>query len=250
MDKVMRSQTIWGFTLSVIALILAGGSGEGTRLGLWNFMTGFRILYIGACIGFAGLALSLWGAILSRPGSGRLGFTVALTGILLGGISFGVPVNWYRIAKQVPMIHDITTDTVNPPVFVSILPLRRDAPNPSEYGGPEIAAKQRNAYPDIQPILTGLSPSKAYETALAASREMGWRIVADDIQEGRIEATATTRWFGFKDDVVIRIVPSGGTGSRLDIRSVSRVGSGDAGTNASRIRAFRKIFAGDARKFS
>ena len=69
---------------------------------------------------------------------------------------------------------------------------------------------------------------------------MGWQIVDANREEGRIEATATTRWFGFKDDIVIRIVPTAAQGSRLDIRSVSRVGKSDAGTNACRIRAFRK----------
>jgi uncharacterized protein (DUF1499 family) len=67
---------------------------------------------------------------------------------------------------------------------------------------------------------------------------MCWKIVDDNPAEGRIEATATTRWFGFKDDVVIRIVPSAGNGSRVDIRSVSRVGLSDVGTNTRRIRAF------------
>ncbi len=72
---------------------------------------------------------------------------------------------------------------------------------------------------------------------------MGWKIVDENQAEGRIEATATTRWFGFKDDVVIRIAPSGGNGSRVDVRSVSRVGRSDVGTNARRIRAFLKKFA-------
>jgi uncharacterized protein (DUF1499 family) len=72
---------------------------------------------------------------------------------------------------------------------------------------------------------------------------MDWKIVDENREEGRIEATATTRWFGFKDDVVIRIAPSDGNGSRVDIRSVSRVGLSDVGTNARRIRTFLKKFA-------
>ena len=66
---------------------------------------------------------------------------------------------------------------------------------------------------------------------------MGWHIVAAKSEEGRIEATATTLWFGFKDDVVIRIMPTA-AGSRLDIRSKSRVGLSDVGVNAARIREF------------
>jgi uncharacterized protein (DUF1499 family) len=75
------------------------------------------------------------------------------------------------------------------------------------------------------------------------ARQTGWKIVDENQAEGRIEATATTRWFGFKDDIVIRIAPSAGNGSRVDIRSVSRVGRSDLGTNARRIRAFLEKFS-------
>jgi uncharacterized protein (DUF1499 family) len=154
-----------------------------------------------------------------------------------------VPGNRYWTAKQVPKIHDITTDTEDPPVFVSVLALRKDAPNSTIYGGPEIAAQQHAAYPDVRPLVSDIPPAQAYERARSAARKMCWTIVDENQAEGRIEATATTRWFGFKDDVIIRIAPAAGNGSRVDVRSVSRVGLSDVGTNARRIRAFLKKFA-------
>ena len=73
---------------------------------------------------------------------------------------------------------------------------------------------------------------------------MGWEIVASDPAQGRIEATATTFWFGFKDDIVVRLAAEG-TGSRVDVRSLSRIGSSDVGANAQRIRAYlEKVKAG------
>jgi uncharacterized protein (DUF1499 family) len=137
----------------------------------------------------------------------------------------------------VPRIHDITTDTDHPPAFVAVLPLRATAPNTTDYGGPEVAAQQRSAYPDIQPALLELPPTQAFQRALAAARAMGWTIVAADSTAGRIEATATTFWYGFKDDVVIRLTPSD-RGTRVDVRSESRVGGSDIGTNARRIRVY------------
>jgi uncharacterized protein (DUF1499 family) len=229
-----------GFAVSAVAIAAAIGSGIGTRLGWWHFRSGFKILTWAAYGGIAGTAMSLGGAILARPGSGRRGFPLAVAGMVLGASAFGVPWNWSRIAKQLPKIHDISTDTQDPPVFVAVLALRKDAPNPAEYGGPEIAEQQHAAYPDIRPIEVGVPPAQAYEYAFDTARRMGWQIVDVNREEGRIEATATTRWFGFKDDIVIRIVPTTGQGSRIDIRSVSRVGKSDAGTNACRIRAFRK----------
>ena len=231
-----------GFAVSMIALSAAMAAGVGARLGLWHFGVGFGILRWAASLGIAGMALSLAGAVLARPGGGRRRFLVACAGFVLGAVAFGVPWNRSRIAKQLPMIHDISTDTDNPPAFAAILPHRKDAPNSAEYGGPEIAAQQRAAYPDIRPIDVGIPPRLAYQHAIDVARGMGWRIVDGNREEGRIEATATTRWFGFKDDVVIRIVETAGQGTRLDIRSVSRVGISDVGANACRIRIFRRKF--------
>jgi uncharacterized protein (DUF1499 family) len=242
MPRNRNATATLGFVLSAIAITTAMGAGAGVRLEFWDFRQGFRILNWAAYLGIAGTVLSFAGAILGRPGKGRRGFPLAVAGIALGALAFGVPGNWYRIAKEVPMIHDITTDTENPPKFVSILALRKDAPNPAAYGGPEIAAQQHAAYPDIRPLVSDFPPAKAFERARSVARRMCWNIVAENQAEGRIEATATTRWFGFKDDVVIRIVPSAGGGSRVDIRSVSRVGRSDLGTNARRIRAFLRKF--------
>jgi len=145
-----------------------------------------------------------------------------------------------KIVSWLSPIHDVTTDTENPPAFVDILPLRRNAANPAEYGGPQTAALQRKTYPDIRPLRLELSRPEAFTRAAAAARGMKWKIVAEEEESGRIEATATTFWCRFKDDVVIRIA-SEGSGSRVDVRSVSRIGSGDLGTNARRIRRFLKL---------
>jgi uncharacterized protein (DUF1499 family) len=105
------------------------------------------------------------------------------------------------------------------------------------YGGDKIATQQRDAYPDVRPLMLSVPPAQAFERALATVREKGWELVAADGTAGRIEATDTTFWYGFKDDVVIRVKPADG-GSRVDVRSLSRVGGGDAGTNAKRVRGY------------
>ena len=126
---------------------------------------------------------------------------------------------------------------------------RADAPNPAAYGGPELEAQQASGYPDIHPlVLTATQPGTAFVRARDAAREAGRTIVAADSAAGRVEATATTGWFGFKDDVVVRIRPEG-QGSRVDVRSVSRVGTSDVGTNARRIRAYLdRLRSADARR--
>lgn len=235
-----RSVSPWaryGFSMTGLASLIAMMSGLGSRWGWWHFGTGFIILKWGVYLGLASAAVSLIGCILARPGGQRHGFVWAAFGLLVSLAVVGVPWSWMQTARRVPPIHDISTDTDNPPPFVAILPLRKDAPNSAEYGGPEIAAQQHTAYPDVKTATLNLSPDQAFAQALTVARERGWEIVAADLKEGRIEATDTTLWFGFKDDVVIRITP-GENGSRIDLRSVSRVGRSDVGTNARRIQNF------------
>ncbi len=228
-----------GLLLAVLAALTAMLAGFGTRWELWHFRTGFVILAWAAYASIAAALICLASAILTRPGTLRRGFPLSLFGLVIGVLVIGVPWCYWEMAQRVPAIHDITTDTENPPRFVSILPLRKNAPNSSEYGGPEIAAKQRAAYPDLGPAMLSVPPDKAFERALAVARKMGWVIVDANAAEGRIEATDTTFWFGFKDDIVIRVTPAD-QGSRVDIRSVSRVGKSDLGKNARRIRKYLK----------
>jgi uncharacterized protein (DUF1499 family) len=165
-----------------------------------------------------------------------------------------LPLYDIHVARSLPPIHDITTDIANPPQFRAVLPLRKadHALNSPVYDGSAktqwrgktmtVAEAQRKAYTDIHTVQILTPPAKLYARALKAAKEMRWHIVAANANEGRIEATDTTFFFGFTDDIVIRVRPSG-IGAKLDIRSESRVGISDVGKNASRIRAFVKTLA-------
>ena len=134
-----------------------------------------------------------------------------------------------------PPIHDITTDTDDPPAFVAAV--AQNAPGRTDYD-PAVAEQQRAAYPDLAPAMLPVPPADAFDRALAVVGEMGWELLADDAGDLRIEATDRSFWFGFPDDVVVRIAPDGEAGSRVDVRSLSRVGGGDLGVNARRVREF------------
>jgi uncharacterized protein (DUF1499 family) len=232
----------YGFLLAVLSAAAALSSALGHRFGLWHYSVGFAILRWSAYAGMAAALISLVGAVLARPGGPRQGFVLALLGIIIGLAVPSGPVLMLRKARQVPPIHDITTDTTDPPQFVAVLPLRAGAEDPSEYGGPEIAALQRKAYPQVLPLLLDVPPDKALEEATRVARDLGWQIVASVPSEGRLEATDTTVLWGFKDDVVVRIRPIP-NGSRVDVRSVSRVGRSDLGVNAKRVESFLERLA-------
>jgi uncharacterized protein (DUF1499 family) len=219
--------------LSAVVLLVL--SGLGTRFGWWPYRTGFDLLRWASYVGLAAAAVAIVALAIPRV---RVGGTRALIAALAVGIAVAyVPWQWQQRARSLPRIHDITTDTADPPQFVAVLPRRAGAPNTAAYGGKEIAEQQLKAYPDIGPLTIGVPPGVAFGRARDAAESMGWEIVASDPATGRIEATASTLWFGFKDDIVVR-VSSAGQGSRIDVRSVSRVGTGDIGTNAKRIREY------------
>ncbi|HET6602856.1 MAG TPA: DUF1499 domain-containing protein [Xanthomonadaceae bacterium] len=221
--------------VAAVAVLMLLAAGPGHRFGLWEFATGFSLMRWAAWVGIAAAALALVALLVPRL---RRGHAVGLAIALLAGLAAAaLPWQMLRTARAVPPIHDISTDTVDPPAFEDVLPLRADAPNPAVYEGEAIAQQQRAAYPEVQPLTLDDPPEAAFERALAAARDMGWEIVASDPERGRIEATATTFWFGFKDDVVVRVRPEG-AGARVDVRSLSRVGRSDVGANAARIRAY------------
>jgi uncharacterized protein (DUF1499 family) len=225
-----------GKTLAVIALGAAGvavllivAAGPGTRFGLWGFKVGLGLLAVGVLV----LGVAAVAGLAGVAFSGGRGYAAMA---LLAALAVGaIPLTFIHRARSVPPIHDVTTDTDDPPFFSAVLARRGATDNPAVYAGAEIAAQQRRAYPDIQPLETSEPPARAYERALAAVRDLGWEIAAADPATGRIEATDTTFWFGFKDDVAVRIRGQG-AGSRIDVRSASRVGRGDVGKNAERIR--------------
>jgi uncharacterized protein (DUF1499 family) len=219
--------------LAVVTIALAG---LGSRWGWWPFPTGFTLLRWGGYAALAGAALAVVGALADRPWR-MSSIAVALAMAVLALATVAVPWNWRRTARLVPAIHDITTDTERPPEFVVLRDLRPGARNPVEYGGPEVAAQQRAAYPDVGPAVLPVPPLQALARATTVARSLGWEVVSVDTTAGLLEATDRTLWFGFYDDVVVRVTPAAG-GSRVDARSLSRVGGSDVGTNARRLRRF------------
>ena len=226
-----------GLALALVAGLAFLVAGPGHRFGWWSFGTGFALLRYAAYGGIAAAAVSAVALILAPLRGERRGMFRALAGLTIGLITVGVPAYYLYTARSVPPIHDVTTDTEDPPAFDAILTLRADAPNPAGYGGPEVAAQQRAGLSRHRPRGYPISPEAAFEAALAAARDQDWDIVAAEEAAGRIEATDRTFWFGFIDDIVIRVRPTD-VGSRVDVRSVSRVGVSDVGANAARIRGY------------
>jgi uncharacterized protein (DUF1499 family) len=224
----------------VLAVLAAAGvllAGPGYRFGWWGLGPAFTLLRRGAELGLVTGAIALVAIVVSAARRSSKHLWLGSIALVIALAAFGVPWRMQAQARRVPPIHDVTTDPDDPPAFVAIVARRSGALNPVEYAGPAVAVQQRAAYPDLVPLDLAPPPERAFPAVEAAARALGWEIVAVAPAEGRLEATATTSWFGFKDDVVVR-VRRRGPGSRVDVRSLSRIGVGDVGVNAARIRAF------------
>ena len=223
----------------------------GSRIGLWNFPTGFLFLAAGALLATLGLVIGIVGLILASKANRTADRPGLYSGVVICVVVLGYLMVQFNTASSVPPIHNISTDMVDPPAFDQVIALREGA-NPLDYDvsklvefkGEQVAygELQQNAYPDVRTHESNLTPEQALEGAVVVLESMGLEIIDTNPAEGRVEATATTFWFGFKDDVVVRIRETP-DGSRIDVRSVSRVGQSDLGANAARIMAFLDGFS-------
>ncbi len=236
----------------------------GTKFGLIDWKIGFGLLVfkLGALVvfgvlGFAVIALLL--ALLVKP---RAGWKAAVVAVLIPALFVGYAASVMAKSKTIPPIHDVSTNPQDPPLFSSaVLDARRTmGANPIESmttplrdlpkykamaASPRLAPMADKsvgdlglaANPGVRPLTLATPPAQAFDRALAAARQQGWTIVRADKPTGMIEATASTFWFGFKDDVAVRVRPAAG-GAVVDVRSTSRVGLGDIGANGKRVAKF------------
>jgi hypothetical protein len=224
--------TIAGVILAALAFLSLLLSGPGTRWGWWDFKVGLALFAVAFLLGALALLVSGFAWWRTRPNPVAAIAAIACAVIVL------LPLTQIAGARGKPRIHDISTDLVDPPRFSAVLPLRANAANPApgRIDG-KTASLQRAGYPDLVTLDLPLSSDAAFAKVLQAAKTMEWEIVSVRPAEGILEATATTAWFGFHDDIAVR-VRAAGQQSRVDVRSTSRVGVGDAGKNADRIGRF------------
>ena len=201
------------------------------------------VAMVGAVIVFVGALAMLFIANKNGLTKDRNNLLISMVLCLVPIIAMGPQIGK---ARSVPPIHDISTDTKDPPTFSNaIITLRQGSPNSLVYAldgsAEKLAELQIAAYPGLETLKSALPVSDAVERAVEVLTSQGLEIVNTDAGGGIVEATATTFWFGFKDDLVVRI-RSSNSESMIDARSVSRVGQGDIGANAERISLFLEAF--------
>lgn len=225
-----------GFWLALLCVISLVAVVVATRTGMIGIRDAFGtlkwIVYGGGAVALISLLGVVQAFLRKRMGAAILAGVALVTALLM----VWVPYSNRAALRASPRLSDITTDMQNPPAFDKIAAIRKEAKarNPLTYGAKK-ADIQKARYPDIKPVRLSLPPPKALEQVLAAINKLRWDVVATDEAKGTVEASETSLIFGFTDDMVVRVTADG-TGSRVDIRSSSRVGRRDAAVNANRIR--------------
>ncbi len=256
--------------LALLAVLWFLVAALGTRVGLWNWQFGLETMTLGlgrifvlavSAISFTALVVSLIKAPRKQP------FMLALGAVLISALAYGRVTAFTELEGRLPPLHDIQTDWSDPVQPSDALVTEREAvgaTNPVEddplidldanerwpgTGGRRVAEVQEEAefdtathrsprekpYPMIAPLIMPVTAEAAYGAALAAVQDRGWSIVMEDAETGRIDATETSFWFGFREDIMIRVRATE-DGARIDVRSTSRHRLSDLGTNARRIR--------------
>ena len=231
-NKILVHLAVWGLRLALIAPVIMLIAGGLYRLRFVDFQIALLAFAIAVLIAGLAALFGLVGAVLGGHGK----TTRAVTALVVALLVLVAPLNTVRQGAGVPMIHDITTDLEDPPIFVEV-PRKRSIGDNSLDIDAEVLAAQKAYYTDIGPTMLPMAKREAFALVREAVDAFDWVVHAENANLGYIEATASTPFFGFRDDVIIRVTEDTG-GARVDMRSASRVGLSDLGVNAGRIRDF------------
>ena len=234
-----------------LATAIAAAAMIGVRAGMTDFSTGQEIM--AGSVAFGGIALVLaviWTVHALRHNRGeakRAGMTALIGSLIL----LYIPLHTVYEGWTAPAIHDVTTDPDDPPAYVA---LAGKAPDASRFDAGEkihyrgeyntVSYMLHTYYTELtKPLALIMPPAKMFWRCFNAAKKMGWRIVDYSEKDGRIEATATSFWFGQVSDIVIRVRPAGTLGARFDMRARSRSNERDFGRSLELMKAYRGALA-------
>ncbi|MDE0442161.1 MAG: DUF1499 domain-containing protein [Gammaproteobacteria bacterium] len=241
MAQAAKSGMLAKFVLFVglIALAALPVGALGHRFGLLDLAIGSALVFSGIVLATIVLVLGVATLIFVYTRRRRADRMPALIGLAASVVVLVVTAPYY-VALSLPMTNDVTTDRDDPPVFEQVAAESAPGANLLDYTETE-AQVQAEGYPDLVGVRESGGADVSFGKAVDVARALGWDVVSENAGTGLIEATATTFWFGFQDDVAIRVRREDNE-TVVDLRSASRVGLHDLGANAERIRAFVELW--------
>ena len=247
-----------GVGLGVLSLGLVALGAVLAKAGVLSPMSGFLTSTLGAATAaLFGLIAGLIALVLAFRAKPRLGLRGPTVAVALSGLLLAVYLAWASGAQRQPPIHDVATDWSDPLTpsgeLLSARGPRTNAVEPAPaiaansrakgFAGQTVAEINARTCPGAAPVVRAEPVDRAFTKARDAVKAAGLTIVTDQPAQGRLEATATSGWYGFKDDLIVRVRPEA-AGARIDMRSISRLGVSDLGVNCNRVSRLRQALAG------
>jgi hypothetical protein len=249
-DEPVSRLAVWARRIALFSLVATVIAVIIVRSGALEIVPALSTLACALMLAVVAILLAL-GAFVVIWFEGAAGLRQAISALLIGLVLIAYPAYLGIKATHLPAIYDITTDPIDPPQFDAIARLRPRDANPITYEGLYAADQQHTAYSDIEPDLTDSTAQEAYDAAMKVITKRKWRVVdarppqgappaanarapQPAARDGLIEAIARTPVLGFRDDVAVRVRATS-DGARIDVRSASRYGRHDFGTNAARV---------------
>lgn len=184
-----------------------------------------------ACKGFANLWR--WG----DKGGIRSLWGLTLAAVVLSPFALGV-----YLGLTLPKLNDLSTDLLDPPVFFKALHARTAAMNPINNDFSTRQEPQTKTYPEVTGRRYEGSPDRILEAVMAVLENERWTVIGrfgvpGNESEILVEAVAYLPVLALPSDTVIRLTDEGET-TYVDMRSASRYGQHDLGSNAWLINHF------------
>jgi hypothetical protein len=232
--------------LALLATLATGVAGLGGERGWWTPEQAVGSLPAIALFGLSAGLVGLYSRFRRRDGQLVAVAAILLCIVLVGGIGEYL----WRVSKAPPLI-DISTDLADPPAFyrLAVRPdriahvpvLRRPG---YERFGPEERWRvvHSDSYPHLRTQVLPRSPAEVVTRATAIAQERGWDVAVSDPRQGRFEATVPSRFFGFREDLVLRARPAGKR-TAVDLRVIARTGTTDNGRIALLIEGLQRDLA-------
>ena len=232
----------WLKRVSIVALLMLPLAVTGFRLQLYPFSIALMLLGVSLLIAAIVFLLALF-ISLKQAKNNEVNVKYTNAAMLFSLVPLLLLGSQIIKAKSLPVIHNVSTDTENPPEFNKLIAIRGQGSNPHSYDQAKLAKIQTLAYPEIKTLIVEDNITQAFNKSLSVVEKLGWHLVSEDQPNGLIEASQTSKLWGFTDDVVIRVRQKTDK-TIIDLRSVSRIGKSDLGANAQRIQKFSDAYFG------
>jgi len=253
LSRRTSASAVWSRRIAWFTLALLLVASIGHRFAFLGTIAYFWVLGLVVGAAFLALVLAVLGFTRLWEHGDKAG-RASLAGMVVSVLVLAPFCYAAALAIAHPRLSDIATDPEDPPSLAFAAGKRTADMNPIGRISAEQVAQQVEYYPQVTGRRYASTADRTLEGAAAAARQLGWEVVDLPVWiDGEPSVTMTviagSFLFGFPSDMAVRVLDEGES-SYVDVRSASRYGLHDLGSNAARIetllQTLDRIMAGQA----